>query len=139
MIKMRELSIGNKVRCNRLKDAVVTIQGMKGYDIFVEFENEKVKMSSLRCEEKDLDPIPLNKEMLNNSGFHNCDHYNGDVHYTIFGIDGVFENNSQILTMYPYSGLGDPESYGYEVKIEFVHKLQNLIYSLTDNELEIKL
>jgi hypothetical protein len=77
-----------------------------------------------------VQPIPLTEEWLLKFGIkqYNVDTINdcGDISY-----DGEL--------FYIYSGLGDAESYGFAIKIQHVHQLQNLYFALTNEELVIKL
>jgi hypothetical protein len=91
------------------------------------------------------EPIPLTPEILEKCGLKQYENFieiKGQTIGVIFPVIEIhkedWEPEYQAGT-YVYSGLGDPESYGFKVKIEYLHQLQNLYFALTGEELQINL
>jgi hypothetical protein len=125
MIKANELRATNLVYRQGVIDEVRSIDKFKSYDY--------------------LEPIPLTLEMLEKCGLK---HYCNDIEIKgeIIGVIWpVIENPKEDwepeyqLGTYVYSGLGDPESYGFKVNVQYLHQLQNLFFALTGEELEVNL
>ena len=101
---------------------------------------------------KDLKGIPLSEDILIKAGFvkieaewadkieqpdmvmrfsDNEEHRGGKEIFIALG------NSPYEKGVYVYSGLGDPESYGFKVEVKYLHQLQNLYFALTGEELDV--
>lgn len=74
-----------------------------------------------------LKPIPLTAELLAKIGFEECIYPNGGC---------MVRRDDKYFV---FSGLGDAESYGFEVKLKYLHQLQNLYHALTGEELTVSM
>lgn len=79
-----------------------------------------------------IKPIPLTEEWLKRFGVIDYNYL-----YLNDEIGAIYYDKSDDC-FYIYSGMGDPSSYGFKIKCEHVHQLQNLYHALTGQELEIK-
>jgi hypothetical protein len=108
-----ELRIGNYVHGNPY-DGVIRI-----------FNNGKCvikhKSGIEKCEIKNLQPIPLNKEWLLNFGFEE---------YAI-----SYYKLGEVYIYYANTGLHEYRLREFNIIIKHVHKLQNLYFALTGEEL----
>ena len=82
-----------------------------------------------------LKPIPITEKLLIQCGFK-------DYHFSysdncILLQSGVISKEDN--RYFVYSGLGGADSYGFEVKLEYLHQLQNLYHALTGEELPVNL
>jgi hypothetical protein len=115
MIDAKELRIGNYIYINRAHG-----KGQK---------QKKVKQVNIHylkeldfCEKKYIEPIPLMEEWLIKFGF-------------VWNENGYFEKNHFKITdemQFLFFNLGD-----WFKKINYVHELQNLYFSLTNQELTL--
>lgn len=81
---------------------------------------------------KEFKPVPLTPELLKRCGFQWEDNQNA----YFFKEDGGEIYVRQNFTKEYYLRYYDSENF--EIKIEYLHELQNLIYCLTKIELELK-
>ena len=125
-MKIEELRLGN-----------ITKQGivfMIGYDRgilgcwFIKNKYDSFADGFVKAD--DIEPIPLTPEILEKAGFERCDK---SLYYyywkTISGLEVEIINN-HLLTKINNVRIN---------KVGYVHQLQNLIFTLTGEELEIKL
>lgn len=81
---------------------------------------------------ENIKPIPLTEKWLLNSGFIE----RPDCYSLQIGNDIYFISIKGVLYIF---GPDCPnEGYGIEVNVKYIHQLQNLYYTLTGRELEIK-
>lgn len=126
MIKSNEFREGNL-----LYDSVGHIGSVViGLGVFEVATKERGFLSLQEC-----NPIPLTPEILEKAGFEN-ETQESDYRLNLEGnYQTIYFSNEKVA--FVYSGLGDPESYGFKVKCEFVHQLQNLYHALTGEELKV--
>lgn len=131
-MKVEELRIGNLVYCkteNGLK--VGKISSLTDFG-FIEAVIDSVKYGG-RVEYEVIEPIPITEDILLNCGFEK--ETNGD-YITIYTKIGCISIVCQKKCYYPYD-------YDYGVfigkELKFVHELQNAVFVLTGEVLEIEL
>ena len=126
MIESKELRIGNYVH---EKDyglrKVVKIDNRDGHDNLYRDAYGDASGGIIK-------PIPLTEEWLVKFGILTFKDISNDKD------KGSIYFDSDTNSFYIYSGMGSYESYGFEVKCEYVHQLQNLYFALTGEELTIK-
>jgi len=134
MVKAGELRIGNWVKeyGKPIKFSIADFH----------FLNDELNYPSR------YEPIPLTPEILEKckleNGYYNNIQVDGNHIGVIFPIIKDETKEDWELPdykegIYVYSGLGDPESYGFKAQIKYLHQLQNLYFALTGTELEINL
>lgn len=130
----KELRIGNYVYAEWHKSKE-TFQVQEIYN--THGENYSVGCTESGCQVTDYAPIPLTEEWLVKFGFEQHDVYKGcyDKDFNIikiqFDVDGML--------CYFHDGI-DWGTFNYksDYTIKYVHQLQNLYFSLTGKDLEIK-
>lgn len=120
-MKAQELRIGNLIL--KHDGSVITVTG-KFLAEYEGHENEQILTNPPR---PFFSGIPITEEWLLKAGFHR----QTSNHYYIFYKDKV------LFTI--YNGSLVIEGGYMPIKLEFVHELQNLIHSLTGEELEFKI
>lgn len=122
MIKANELRVGNWVYNHKFGFEIVVAIGLKGYIWFDENRN----LSDHLC-----NPIPLTIEILEKVGFGRTDGEYGNTPYTKMrrGLDYEFTFWAGNVC-FIFLGVEVP-------RVNYLHQLQNLIYSLTGEELGI--
>lgn len=126
MIQIQELRVGNYVS---------TIYPKFNYEKVKEIKEKVVYTGNIKgIGYISLKPIPLTEEILLKCGF--------ELKGIIFRINNGFANQFDVnyslsRNVYYY----DSSKYGIynEVKLKYLHQLQNLYYCLTGEELNIKL
>ena len=117
-----ELRIGNWVRLvSKDKDFEIT----SGYEI------------DLGTESCDFEPIPLTEEWLERFGFKEFIDFGSHTgHYDKLPLCGFSYsiNTKKVMVMHKGNGI----SHWIDLKVEYVHQLQNLYFALTGEELTIK-
>lgn len=165
MIKANELRIGNALHTNNDGETqVVIVAAIHPGEIMVNVKSKFFKADFVRCDPEQLFYIPLSPEILEACGFVgwrrqvslNMGYEGGDI---FFGIpDGSETMRGQDYRKYKHDFiigcvLGKKISadahectfwYGRGgskkgLQIESLHQLQNLYYSLTNQELSVKL
>lgn len=138
MIKVEELRVGNYVIINNEK----AYSGLKGIPFKVvgiqKLERYSIQLSNNEYYEYNqfiefIQPIKLNEELLLKCGLKKV---LGGIGWDKFIKDGVE------LSFAPLVGGGYIPVYRFNndyIKIRFLHQLQNLFYTLTQKELEVKL
>lgn len=151
---IRELRVNNLVYFGFLDDhrVIVKIDGIRAnvvnpYEIDARYKTEDKIYYTLDGEQRKNQsylfvPIPITEEILINAGFISNDlgKYNPDdeyaeqFKYTLKS--GIFYRDFECS---PYKGwyvtIGDEKD---NIKFEYLHQLQNIIFDLTGKELEIK-
>lgn len=132
MINVKELRIGNKVRCTISNDAgIYQVLGIPMWGMNGEGNGKEPLILIDRCPKElvppsKLKPIPLTPEVLEKAGFKQ------------------FEISWDLLIYYPdiylrYENGSIKMGIKHDTKVKHLHSLQNLIFALTGEELEINL
>lgn len=124
-MKSNEFRINNLVKYNDT-DEIFTIEEILEFGLSVKNDNEATYM-----EYENFSPIPLNKEWLIRFGFEKLTDIKQGYKSTSFSL-----NNGNVIIMFDDNIL--TVSWRIELKIRYVHQLQNLIFSLTNEELTLK-
>jgi len=120
-MEAKELRIGNLVHAK-----TIGIDGQVNIDILRLIEDKK---------EHDYIPIPLTEEWLETFGFnHEYNEYWSVEHRYITFLLFV---NSRHKTIYHFTDV-ERRQYHSMLSIKYVHQLQNLYHSLTEEELKVK-
>lgn len=147
-MESKELRLGNNVLYNGI---FATVKNINYSTVRLYIDNE---LEDILINIEDIEPIPLNEEWLIKFGFKkstiepiDCDYskkydissnvfLNG---YTVFQNDfvnvGIKETELQIIQIENYLD----ESQGFESigkSLKYVHKLQNIYFALTDEDLK---
>lgn len=85
---------------------------------------------------QDLEPIPLTPEILEKCGFKLWDDMS---RYSIEFENGNTFQVTNCREVFLGGGDACTEGHGFDLKIYHLHQLQNLYFSLTGKELEVKL
>jgi hypothetical protein len=128
MLKANELRIGNLVKYDNCVKVIDVINDSKN---IVEFEDGDTVYAVFHCQ-----PIPLTEEWLLKFGF--VEHESVAGFELSFGRQSFIVANAQdddFLLLYR-SDVGC--NYHDLCFVETIHSLQNIIYSLTGEELEVK-
>jgi hypothetical protein len=108
---------------------------------------------SYKSKWSELEPIPLTPEILEKAGFdrrhpnvNEFDLWVAEDTETLNGINQisiVLENGNWVLELwhfdYSYTTNDDHEQDLIDIKVQYIHQLQNLYFALTGQELEITL
>jgi len=129
MLKANELRIGNYLTDEL--GAKLDYDGLgivsKIYDNTFDIQDVSYKGGKINAINV-MSPIPLTEEWLLKFGIMEWWQKElgnkGAIHYN----EGHF---------YIYSGMGDCDSYGFKIKIDYVHQLQNWWYANTNEELQL--
>lgn len=124
MIKANELMLGNFVDT---PDGTVKITAISYEKVAVIRKTEKGNFAVYSESLDDIKPIPLSEDILLKCGFEKRD-YNEFRHVELIGTLTLYDGVCEIH-------LGDL----YSAWIESIHKLQNIYYALTSEELEVNL
>lgn len=131
MIQANELRIGNWVT-ELIKNRIVAIDGIESNQDFV-WVNYLNGSGQYKVGINDIEPIPLTPEILEKCGFEitgQTEHPNNI--WTKYGEESKFELE-QIIHFFLY----DNKCFGTQVN--YLHQLQNIYFSLTGEELDVKL
>jgi len=101
------------------------------YNVCIADLGEKLTRYSVFIEY--IKPIPLTKEILLKCGFtkKHDSWYSNPVGNFLFGCDEIYKNRYDLHI--------NNETGGIRLRIYYVNQLQNIVASLTDKELEVKL
>ena len=127
-MKAEELRIGNLVTLSG--SLILTV-----YEIHEDcFYAKDIKEGSFKNTWSDLQPIQLSEEVLLKCGFENGGYdllfwYNNDIE--LYGFNHLDADNYALLTSHLKEDVN--------VRIYYLHQLQNLYYALTGEELEVSL
>ena len=124
MIQPTELRIGNTVK-HKTTGSILTVMEIKESTVRVSYTTDKPRTAII--EYNDLEPIPLTDKILLKCGF------NFNFNASRWEINDVGLKITDILGK--YYGTNFP----IKVSFKYLHQLQNLIYAITGNELEINL
>lgn len=137
-IQPNELRIGNLVYASWKTGLIVPIKEIREFKIIVDDD----EWSCLKYDE--IDPIPLTPEWLEKCGFEKrleyWEPFVGDAKGAWFNMNGIFivvlKSNGKIYRAIATNG----DEFGYVdgPEIKSVHQLQNVIFALTGQELDIK-
>jgi len=137
MINASELRLGN--RCTYGAHGVVVVSEIKesGKVRITHMEQHSINMgySSSLLHEDDIDPIPLTREILEKCGFDKSGLYgwvNRVDEYSLL----IVQDNGRFELMDITSG---ETVLSWDTRVEYLHQLQNLFFSLAGDELEVKL
>lgn len=126
MVKIRELRLGNIVEFNGKEAKVIDIYRK----LPVEIGGVSKPAVGILCDdfetvhEDDLNPIPINREFLIRNKF------------VEFG-SNLFHKNNLFVCLYPDRAKAYYVSaMSAEIRLDYIHELQNLYYCLTKEELE---
>ena len=142
----KELRIGNKIYYD---NCIVTIIALAEYPSlsYISAHSESNDLYEIDCCE--FEPIPLSPEILEKAGFEKYDWQDAYFTITIFGHLYIYFYKERIITR--FANVSKDEvghkmvSLGFVGKqtssdnIIYLHQLQNLIYSITGEELNINL
>lgn len=126
-MKATELRIGNWVKRDSQPDGFV-------------IDARSIELCEMRPQE--YEPIPLTAEWLERFGFE--DVYSNKNLYSLSIISGGFAqivsvgNTSGEISVALNIGSNDFSDFEASINLHHIHQLQNLYYSLTGKELEIK-
>lgn len=140
MIKDTELRKGNNVHwCPpNGKQIIMQVKEIKEQYIIANSLSNKEQRLIMYYDSNDLQPIPITHDLLMGFGFTMYGDY-----YTIYPLINSSENirlHHASNWWYEIDTNPDNEDRGSQVReIFFLHQLQNLYYSLTGQELEIKI
>lgn len=150
MIKPKELRIGNTLQIEQSGHIeYVTVYGLHPEDFYVNIECRDIANGCYDNKHNDLQQVPLTPEILEKCGFEkdvfmgyqilidNKEmstvskklYFSGDYLYLEEWRDGVKTYERDLITLWNKDVM----------KTFYLHQLQNLIYSLTGEELEVKL
>jgi hypothetical protein len=119
-MEIKELRIGNYI--SPLGIGVTKVEGFCIWDNLIQSSNFAERSI------EDFEPIPLTEEWLIKFGLKQS---NLDIkRFYLLGTDLYFFNNKKIIF--------NAESSSLYVELKYVHQLQNLYFSITQTELEIK-
>ena len=126
-----ELRLGNRIQYNGDYGTVITISE---YGVTVAFEEEEMYLTY-----NQIKPIPLTYDRLLKCGFdreHNEPNKVDTIVYDIYYITGT----DYLIEYYYEDGLWlFTDDIGLKVFISYLHEIQNLIFALTGQELNINL
>lgn len=130
MISIKELRIGNYVKCAVSNDAgIYQILNLDGWMLRIELYGIR---QVEKYPERLIKPIQLTEDILIKCGFV------GFVGHTLYK-----QLNDTVITMFFERGLFSIQDYDwfklYMPHIKYLHQLQNLVYSLTNEELTFTL
>lgn len=131
MISPRDLRVGNFVHCTYPDEKWAELHTICRYDPHKFAVTENPGGYYLHVSSIDLEPIPLTSEILENCGFKNYRYWWNISSQNTFALE---EWNDDGLGVYLCVGGLKTGQY-----IKYLHKLQNLFYSLTGEELKIKI
>lgn len=125
--KVREELFHNQIHAQNEYFEVLTIYS--DGDILLKLDDENVELDV-----KEIEPIPLTEEWLLKFGFEK--EFDGSFKkgFIAIFIDKRFNKNVFLQT-----SENSKDWFGVDLKIQFVHQLQNLYFALTNKELEIKM
>ena len=133
-LKDNELRIGNLF--DHMDDGILSIEeikkdsdGFKGY--YAVFRN-----GSIKCHVSYLQPIPLTEEWLLEFGFEKEHVTVNDIIINIYRL-GDYEISIYLQGNETQKGYYLPHSLQSRAYIKYVHQLQNLYFSLTNNEIKL--
>lgn len=135
MIKANELRIGNLVALNvgSSKGDICKVRTTHDCEIKVHHKNDFVECDYLCCEPSDLAPIPLTPEIFIHAGFsYKKMPFDGTMGFCKEG-DQYFIGFAQVKDGWSFH---NPH---FDMRIQYVHQLQNLFFALTGIELTIAL
>jgi len=144
MIEAGELRIGNRIK---FKDKYFTIFGIsflsdidskrKGFVVDLIDNIKKINETPFT---KDIEPISLTPEILEKCGFENDD--NLSIRYSL----RILDDYELVFGRFDFEpdrkGIWldcDDSFYSKDLKITYVHQLQNIYFALTGEELQINL
>jgi|ERR1035437_3270584 hypothetical protein len=135
-LKLKDLSIDNYVTQGIVFNIGHSGDGYAGVsvlkNIFMSF-SEFYKID-------EITPLKINKDLLIDAGFE--EHYvefGGTYNYILRDVtlnNGYLKMNTSIPWLYFI--VEEDESIGVKRKIKYFHQLQNLVYDLSEKELELK-
>lgn len=124
MIKENELRLNNLVMVNYKTDLLSKVTWIQEGSINVIFDRQPDLINGVVCSVNDLIPIPLTEEWLLKAGFL---YYKECDLYILEGVEiaGYLQESMSIYIF------GSVDS----IKIQYIHQLQNLFFSLVGEEL----
>lgn len=140
MVNPSELRIGNFV----FADDVSKIVGIHPETIYIDDLSDSELVKRLPYKPKQLDAIPLTEEWLLKFGFEKYPIPYDEESEKDFDYFRMELRPDEQIVCFPkgkevyVSGRYDPEFYGAQAEIQFIHQLQNLYFALTGKELELK-
>ena len=136
MINANELRIGNWVTGNFPYMIVKTISN-GSFDLYMPGSDA----DDFSFDDNEIDPIPLTPEILEKCGFvaaPDHDEYGGWLSPKITRVQRDTEYRMRIMKD-SYGFYYTPDSKSIIIRVDSVHKLQNLFYIYIDSELEVNL
>lgn len=129
MIDPRELRIGNIVKCVSHLPIGFNAPGL-AFSQIKEVREDQLETNEGFYKYRDISPLPLTEEILINSGGIKNEH--SLIKFT--GITDIF-----ILNDFGQFYLASPTGEKRSVEIDSVHHFQNLHYSLTGQDIRIRI
>ena len=144
MIQPQELRIGNYVHvCNESNGVILPLTNIYSRIFTIEFNGARVandntkKFSEQKCFKypyEYIEPIPLTEEILLKCGFEKSNDLDKFYHLDLLNewTRIYFNPKHKVCTL-------SINQHDSRISIQYLHQLQNLIFSLTQKELTIQL
>ena len=143
MINTKELRLGNWVYESKSSKFPMQVETISKDYAYLDFENNQGGL--FECNDTDMIPIPLNREMLGNLGFeYSSNHiyeHNDDCNL-LFDEPNDWNNIEKYPTQIVGGDAGFMSLYVPHgetiIRCLYLHQLQNFFYCITGKELTIK-